>query len=209
MERLAELTVAQSHLENKIMLRHGASVIFLLHELALVGINSAMSSKQRLLVAEAVLVAWLFAGCAFLGAQRDRAASSVPQTMESAEITETQTSPFLMAAESSGNIITFAITNNSAREYNVSPYHFALIVQGTRRIVPYSPEIATIDVPSRLGPGETIMGRAIFNEFPAPEGHKLVFKPGQEATFAVITSKFNPLRTIPKTKRPATPTAKR
>jgi hypothetical protein len=104
-----------------------------------------------------------------------------------------------MAAEASGNIITFAITNNSTRDYNVSPYHFALIVQGTRRIVPYSPDNAAIDVPTRLGPGETIMGRAIFNEFPAPEGHKLVFKPGKEASFAVITSKFNPLRTMPKT----------
>ncbi len=103
-----------------------------------------------------------------------------------------------MVAEASGNVITFAITNHSSREYAVSPYHFALIVQGTRRVVPYSPEVATVDVPSRLGPGETIMGRAIFNEFPAPEGHKLVFKPGNEATFAVISSSFNPLRTVPK-----------
>jgi len=157
-----------------------------------------MNSRQLATVALIGLLAGIFVGCAGLA---PREAKTTPDQ----EIGESHfqgaseaTSPFVMAAEASGNIITFAITNNSPREYTVSPYHFALIVQGTRRIVPYSPEIATIDVPSRLGPGETIMGRAIFNEFPAPEGHKLVFKPGQEATFAVITSKFNPLRTVPK-----------
>lgn len=147
----------------------------------------------------ASFAAVLFIGCAQFGINSSSTKSAITNPTQVELITnEHQTTPFAMAAESSGNIITFAITNNSSREYTVSPYHFALIVQGTRQIVPYTPDNATIDVPSRLGPGETIMGRAIFNEFPAPEGHKLVFKPGQEAAFAVITSKFNPLRTLPK-----------
>lgn len=201
--------VARSRVENKIMEHKGASVIFLLHGSVQRGTKDSMSWKRWLIVAQVVVLVAGVSGCTFLGVRKGRTPSSFPPAGESSEVAESPTSPFVMAAESSGNIITFAITNNSTREYNVSPYHFALIVQGTRRIVPYSPEIATIDVPSRLGPGETIMGRAIFNEFPAPEGHRLVFKPGQEASFAVITSKFNPLRTIPQGKSKATKTVKR
>lgn len=187
----------------------GASVIFLLHDQVQVGTKDFMSCKHWLIVAQLFALMWAVSGCTFLETQRAHTSSSFPPAAESSDLAESPTSPFVMAAESSGNIITFAITNNSTREYNVSPYHFALIVQGTRRIVPYSPEVATIDVPSRLGPGETIMGRAIFNEFPAPEGHRLVFKPGQEACYAVITSKFNPLRTIPQGKTKAINAVKR
>lgn len=152
--------------------------------------------RQRLPVLAIAAGLVVLSACAALDlGKRGHTADALPDSAASEP--SPAASPFAMAAESSGNVITFAITNNSDREYAVSPYHFALIVQGTRRIVPYSPESATIDVPSRLGPGETIMGRAIFNEFPAPEGHKLVFKPGREATFAVITSKFNPLKTLP------------
>ncbi len=143
-----------------------------------------------------VLLALFVSGCAALSPRKSAPPQSSPVDLSATD--QYAPTPFQMVAEASGNVITFAITNHSSREYAVSPYHFALIVQGTRRVVPYSPEVATVDVPSRLGPGETIMGRAIFNEFPAPEGHKLVFKPGNEATFAVISSSFNPLRTVPK-----------
>jgi|GEM_PF-2326885 hypothetical protein len=158
--------------------------------------------KPRFISRAALLLLplYLFCGCSGLPFAKKSKANEdfANSSLASAESVQAQQSPFVMAAESSGNVITFAITNNSSREYTVSPYHFALIVQGTRRVVPYSPEIATIDVPARLGPGETIMGRAIFNEFPAPEGHKLVFKPDSNACFAVITSSFNPLKTVPK-----------
>jgi len=105
--------------------------------------------------------------------------------------------PFLMAAEAKGNFIEFAITNQTDLEYRVSPTHFALIVQGTRQLVPYSPDVAAIDVPSTLPPRGTIHGRAIFYDFPAPEGHRLVFKPGNEATFAVIQGAASTIRTLP------------
>jgi len=166
-----------------------------------------MILRRILCCGSGLAVVLLVAACSQLSLKRDKPAQEpgLPPA-DAAAAAGQATSPFVMAAESSGNIITFAITNNSQREYSVSPDNFALIVQGTRRVVPYSPQIATVDVPSRLGPGETIMGRAIFNDFPAPEGHKLVFKSGSDATYAVITSKYNPLRTVPRASTQPTPT---
>jgi hypothetical protein len=164
-----------------------------------------MILRRILCCGSGLAVVLLLAACSQLSLMRDKPDQQPDLPPPDAAAAGQASCPFVMAAESSGNIITFAITNNSQREYAVSPYNFALIVQGTRRVVPYSPQIATVDVPSRLGPGETIMGRAIFNDFPAPEGHKFVFKSGSDATYAVITSKYNPLRTVPRASTQSTP----
>jgi hypothetical protein len=74
--------------------------------------------------------------------------------------------------------------------------NFALIPNGTRQIVPYDPMTATIEAPSRVAPGETIMGRAIFKEFPVPEGHRLVFKPDAKGVYAVIHGKGDGTRAV-------------
>lgn len=149
----------------------------------------------------------LWGGCSSITQQFSRTAKTAFQGDHSPSgeiLFDPNAQPFLMAAEAKGNFIVFAITNQTDREYRVSPTHFALIVQGTRQLVPYSPEVAAIDVPSTLPPHGTIQGRAIFYDFPAPEGHRLVFKPGNEATFAVIQGAASPIRTIPPSKSSST-----
>ncbi len=145
----------------------------------------------------------LWGGCSSITQQfsgKAKTASQGDRLTSGEMIFDPNAQPFLMAAEAKGNFIVFAITNQTDREYRVSPTHFALIVQGTRQLVPYSPEVAAIDVPSTLPPQGTIQGRAIFYDFPAPEGHRLVFKPGNEATFAVIQGAASSIRTLPPTK---------
>ena len=98
-----------------------------------------------------------------------------------------QAVPYTISAQASGAFITVSVTNTGTADLQVSPADFAMIPQGTRRVVPYSPECATIDIPRSVAPGQTVQGRARFREFENPAGNRLVFKPDNRGTFAVIS----------------------
>lgn len=94
--------------------------------------------------------------------------------------------PFVVMAQASGPCIDFSISNTGKDPIEIKPSNFAFIPAQTRRSVPSEPGSAVVEVPPSVAPGETVKGRAVFNEFPSPAGSRLVFKPDNRATFAVI-----------------------
>lgn len=111
------------------------------------------------------------------------AAVPPPEVMQSAQ----PEAPYLLTAEAVGQCINFTLANTSQGDLTVEPANFALIPRGTRRVVPYDTENATIDVPPVIAPGQIVTGRAVFKQCPEPVGDRLVFKPDQIGTFATIT----------------------
>ncbi len=122
------------------------------------------------------------------GADRNAPPPPPPAGAAPAPVVASAASPtgYAMTAESVGSCINFSLTNTSAADLVVNPEHFALIPSGTRRVVPYDSQSATIDVPSTVPPGATVTGRAVFKEFSSPTGNKLVFKPDATGTYAVV-----------------------
>lgn len=98
-----------------------------------------------------------------------------------------QAASYSVSAQASGSFIAISVTNTGTSDLQISPANFAMIPQGTRQVVPYSPESATIDIPRVAAPGQTVQGRARFRSFQNPAGNRLVFKPDATGTFAVIS----------------------
>jgi hypothetical protein len=107
-----------------------------------------------------------------------------PDTLAAAAISP-QT-PYSLTAEARGNCIEFAIRNNGDVDILIDPANFAIIPSGSRQVYPYKPTLATIDVPASVRPGEVARGRAIFRNFDTPEGSRLVYKPDNQGSFALI-----------------------
>ncbi|MBX7247266.1 MAG: hypothetical protein K1X53_17355 [Candidatus Sumerlaeaceae bacterium] len=105
--------------------------------------------------------------------------------------------PYNLAAEANGQVINFAVANHTSTELPLAPESFALIPEGTRQVIPYDPANVTIDVAGSVSPGQTVMGRAIFRDFPNAMGSRLVFKPDNRGTFAQIlpSGSFRPAGT--------------
>ena len=94
--------------------------------------------------------------------------------------------PYELTAEARGNCIEFAIRNSGDIDLLIDPSNFAIIPAGSRQVYPYKPTLATIDVPATVRPGEVARGRAIFRNFDTPEGSRLVYKPDNIGSFALI-----------------------
>jgi hypothetical protein len=102
-----------------------------------------------------------------------------------------------MSAQANGAFISVTITNTGNEDLQITPTDFAVIPRGTRQVVPYSAEGATIDMPRVVRPGETVQGRARFREFQNPAGDRLVFKPDGIGTYAEISGTPVPLQGHP------------
>lgn len=91
-------------------------------------------------------------------------------------------------ASANGNCIHFAVKNTGTEDLALDPRDFAIIPRGTRQVVSYDPAIDSIDMPPAVAPGQTVFGRAMFGDLPAPRDNRLVFKPANcgVGTFAVI-----------------------
>jgi hypothetical protein len=134
------------------------------------------------------LVSLLLGGCATGGkifAKKTNAAE-VPPPPKDGPMPVLPSVPYQLTARCAGPCIDFEITNNGPGNLLVSPDNFAMIPRGTRRVVPYDSQSATIDCPSNVAAGQTVSGRAVFKEFGSPVGDRLVFKPDGQGTFAVI-----------------------
>ena len=107
-----------------------------------------------------------------------------PETVTAAPISPK--TPYSLTAEARGNCIEFAIRNNGDVDILIDPANFAIIPSGSRQVYPYKPTLATIDVPASVRPGEVARGRAIFRNFDTPEGSRLVYKPDNQGSFALI-----------------------
>jgi hypothetical protein len=123
-----------------------------------------------------------------VGADQNAPPPPPPGAAGPAPIVATAAAPsaYSMTAQCVGPCINFSLTNTSPAEIVVNPEHFALIPSGTRRVVPYDSQSATIDVPATVPAGGTVTGRAVFKEFSSPSGHKLVYKPDATGTYAVV-----------------------
>ena len=114
-----------------------------------------------------------------------------PETSAAVPPISTKT-PYSLTAEARGNCIEFAIRNSGDVDLIIDPSNFAIIPSGSRQVYPYKPTIATIDVPASVRPGEVARGRAIFRNFDTPEGSRLVYKPDNLGSFALIKGPTSP-----------------
>ncbi len=109
-----------------------------------------------------------------------------PGTVPTATVPSSPKMPYSLTAEARGNCIEFAIRNTGDVDILIDPTNFAIIPSGSRQVYPYKPTLATIDVPASVRPGEVARGRAIFRNFDTPEGSRLVYKPDDRGSFALI-----------------------
>lgn len=144
--------------------------------------TSCFSRAPRLWITATVLLATILAGCGDKFGSRTQAPG--PGAPENPEAFEPR--PYILQARAQGQVINFQVTNTGTSNLDVSPFHFALVETGQRRVIPYSPSTATIEVASSVRPGETVSGRAIFHEFTTPRGFRLAFRPDNLGTFAQI-----------------------
>lgn len=134
-------------------------------------------------------LACLMAGCSQCGqlfSKHDKEAEK-PPAKEAADEKPRERAPYVLNAEASGRCINFGITNTGPADLPLKASDFALIPKGTRRVVPYAPSGAAIEFQKASAkPGETVRGRAVFNDFADPAGDKLVFKPDGIGTFTFV-----------------------
>lgn len=133
-----------------------------------------------------ILLCGCTAGAGFFNPKQSAAPPAAPVVTAPAPHPPPPQVPYAMSATLTSSCIEFTVTNHGTSDLAVSPYNFALIPQHTRQVIPYSPESGIVDVPATVKPGETVSGRAIFNEFSNPAGARLVFKPDATGTFAIV-----------------------
>jgi hypothetical protein len=97
---------------------------------------------------------------------------------------------YQVSAVASGPVVMFTVKNNGTQPLEIRRQDFALLVPGkNRRVIPFNESVGTLDLQQGpLMPSQTLQGRVIFKDIQTPAGHRLVYKPDEKGTFAIIAN---------------------
>ncbi len=117
--------------------------------------------------------------------------SAAPSQLPSTGEQRTQL-PYSIQAANRGGFTEFTIHNHGEADLPVAPNDIAMLISGSRQQVHYDPREVLIDLPPdhKIPPGQSVTGRARYNEYSDPTGNRLVFNPGGDpkGRFAVVTT---------------------
>ena len=97
---------------------------------------------------------------------------------------------YQVSAVASGPVVMFTVKNTGTQPLEIKRSDFALVVPGkNRRVIPFNDSVGTLDLQQGpLMPSQTLQGRVIFKDVQTPAGHRLVYKPDDKGTFAIIAN---------------------
>ena len=151
-------------------------------------------SNRSFVVAALLAAGTLIAGCGArqamnnIGFAATRSGNTPPPAQAPAQHPAPPPVPYELSAISSGPVVFFTLKNTGTQPLDIRREHFALVVPGkARRVIPFSDNGGTLDLKQGpLMPSQTLQGRVIFQDVIAPAGNRLVYKPDQTGTFAII-----------------------